>query len=559
MRISGVLSHPIVKPNLALNFRGEKGSLVLQYPDDRFDKSVDLDDNTKTFDKDVEISKCYSNIINKLDLVSPKDVENIANVISKKLDNKVPIDEIYDVLDILTQFADYKSIIPIKERFDDLGVNIISNLNSLHKYNDNLDNNPIFLTNVFNYIFTRNFDFKSDKLENMTFADKKATIIDKRLLDKIVKDKKYLSPSFMHDNIQSEINYPIYIKNFEKGYNFLNRSDNLVDFTVDIIQKAVALNNGKSLQENVEDILNAPILQQMESLGIKPVFIEFKTNDNLKKVTPQERIANNLNPKFISESDFKNFIDSISINEKESPEVLQEYYLNFLNKMVNIITPKDYSKYLQEIHTKLLDYLKRHNKDLEKVYFIIPSTSKSFAIANYQYQKINKMPFQNNLYYKFTSDLIKYNGVVSKLPENSTLIIVDDCAVTGASMTTEIFNYDYIAPSSIFAKKNIGIVFAPILISQNAMKRIQTSINKNHKTGSDQIIAGKILPEWQDSNPLIEKLYKFIVPVNTGNLTALVFPYMGPDTNCSKFIPLYEKFLLTPDAQKSTLDEFCIG
>ena len=88
MRISGVLSHPIVKPNLALNFRGEKGSLVLQYPDDRFDKSVDLDDNTKTFDKDVEISKCYSNIINKLDLVSPKDVENIANVISKKLDNK---------------------------------------------------------------------------------------------------------------------------------------------------------------------------------------------------------------------------------------------------------------------------------------------------------------------------------------------------------------------------------------------------------------------------------------------------------------------------------------
>ena len=153
MRISGVLSHPIVKPNLALNFRGEKGSLVLQYPDDRFDKSVDLDDNTKTFDKDVEISKCYSNIINKLDLVSPKDVENIANVISKKLDNKVPIDEIYDVLDILTQFADYKSIIPIKERFDDLGVNIISNLNSLHKYDDNLDDNPIYLTNVFNYVF----------------------------------------------------------------------------------------------------------------------------------------------------------------------------------------------------------------------------------------------------------------------------------------------------------------------------------------------------------------------------------------------------------------------
>lgn len=559
MRISGVLSHPIVKPNLALNFRGEKGSLVLQYPDDRFDKSVDLDDNTKTFDKDVEISKCYSNIINKLDLVSPKDVENIANVISKKLDNKVPIDEIYDVLDILTQFADYKSIIPIKERFDDLGVNIISNLNSLHKYDDNLDDNPIYLTNVFNYVFLRNFGFKQDKLESIVYPDRKATIIDTRLLDKIENDKKYLSKTFMHNNIQSEINYPIYIKNFENGYNFLNRNNNLVDFTVEIIQKAMKLNNEKSLQENVENILNEPIMQKMELLGIKPVVIKLQSENNSQLMTPQERIAENLNPKVISKKDFEDFIETVSIDEKVDSEVLQKYYLSFLNKMVNIITPEQYSKYLQEIHKKLLDYLTINNKKTENVYFIIPSTAKSFAIANYQYQKINEMPFQNNIYYKMTSDLIKYQGIISKLPENSTLVIVDDCAVTGASMTTEIFNYDYIAPSSIFAKKNIGIVFAPILISQNAMKRIQTSINKNHKTGSDQIIAGKILPEWQDSNPLIEKLYKYVVPVNTGNLTALVLPYMGPDTNCSKFIPLYEKFLLTPDAQKSTLDEFCIG
>lgn len=559
MRISGVLSHPIVKPNLALNFRGEKGSLVLQYPDDRFDKSVDLDDNTKTFDKDVEISKCYSNIINKLDLVSPKDVENIANVISKKLDNKVPIDEIYDVLDILTQFADYKSIIPIKERFDDLGVNIISNLNSLHKYDDNLDDNPIYLTNVFNYVFLRNFGFKQDKLESIVYPDRKATIIDTRLLDKIENDKKYLSKTFMHNNIQSEINYPIYIKNFENGYNFLNRNNNLVDFTVEIIQKAMKLNNEKSLQENVENILNEPIMQKMELLGIKPVVIKLQSENNSQLMTPQERIAENLNPKVISKKDFEDFIETVSIDEKVDSEVLQKYYLSFLNKMVNIITPEQYSKYLQEIHKKLLDYLTINNKKTENVYFIIPSTAKSFAIANYQYQKINEMPFQNNIYYKMTSDLIKYQGIISKLPENSTLVIVDDCAITGASMTTEVFNYDYIAPSSIFGKKKIGILFAPIVISQKAMKKIQTSINKNYRSCQDKIIAGKVLPEWQDSNPLIEKLYKYVVPVNTGNLTALVLPYMGPDTNCSKFIPLYEKFLLTPDAQKSTLDEFCIG
>lgn len=229
--------------------------------------------------------------------------------------------------------------------------------------------------------------------------------------------------------------------------------------------------------------------------------------------------------------------------------------MDFLNKMMTVITPKQYANYLKEMHQKLLSHLKVKGKSLENTYFIIPSISKSFVVANYQYQKINNISPENILYYSGMSKCLKEDGILSRLPENSTIVVIDDCVISGASMLDEVFDYKDLSASSALERKNIDVVIAPIVITKNGIGRIMQAAQWAGRLENDTIIAAKVLPEWNDNSHLLGKLYKNKIPANNKNLTSLIFPYMGPDTNCSRFIVFYEEFFVSPAAQKLTIDE----
>ena len=546
-----------VYPNFRSNFVHNSfiGANLAQ--DDVFVQGADSKSEVVLFDKSKEINECYDKIIRSMNLISPENIENIAKSVRKKLKNKVSMNDIYEVMEILTQFSDYKSIISLKEALLRHDINRISNLTEMYQSKNYFEGIPITLTNIFHYLFLKNFGFKTDSPEEINSSKVKGLIIDTELLDLLAEYKDYLSKDFFNKNIQGENVRPIYIKNFENGYNFLSRDTSLEDKTYEIIKNALKLDNRKALKDNVEHILNEPLIRKMHELGIKPLVIENNMIGGIDKLQYPERIAKNLNPLTISRKDFQDFIDNISKNSKAEQGILPKYYLDFLNKMTNIVTPTQYTNYLKILYSKLADYLKMQGKSMDNVYFLIPSTSKSFVVANYQFQKVNNIPMKNNIYFKYIPDLVKYDGAINRLPNNSTLVLLDDCAISGASMVNEVFNYDYIAKAFMLKNKNVGMVFAPMVATQNAIKRIRSAINRNGKSTVDSIITSKILPEWNDSSQSIKHLYMHVVPVDTGALTSLVFPYMGPDNNCSKFVPFYQKFLPSPNAQEITIDEFC--
>lgn len=521
---------------------------------DSFVRMPEIEESCENFNLDNAVEKSYNNLEKSMGILQPHDIELMAERIRKQLGCGAELSDIFQAMEIITQYSGLRSLKSIQEQFKPFGIRQISNLNSLYLNKNDNQKLPITLTNVFSYLAKRNLNYTMDFNTNSCMKYNKALILDSKLLEILKNENEISRGKYFRKEIQGEKIYPFYIKNFENGYNFLNQEKGLEEFTLEVLKKAAALKNNKSLKENVEYILNADNIRDIEKMGIEPIVIDFEYKDGDDFLSPQERIAENVNPIIISKENLKIFFEEISKDNEFEPEILQKYYIDFFNKMMTVITPKQYAEHLKNIHNNLISYLDEHNKSFENTYFLVPSMNKSFTLAYYQYQKINNIPPDKFIYNNGTHNMLRYDGTLSKLPDNSTLVIVDDCVISGASMLHEVFGYEDFAESSVINKKNIGIVFAPIVATKNGINKIRSVINKNLRSDTDKIFTCKILPQWFDESDLIKKLYKSVVPVNTGSLSSLILPYMGPDNNCSTFVPLYEEFLYSHSAQKSTLD-----
>lgn len=555
---------PKISPcNIYPNFKSQSFGVNVYKPPsisvDTFERVLKPAPYDTPFNLNREVKTSYNKLKKEMGILNPKDIELMTASIYNKLDGQVPVNEIFQAMEILTRYSKFNSLSNLESELKSRNINMISNLKQIWVDNK-IDNVPICLTNVLHYFSLKNFDFKNDFMVNDLISNsKKALILDSNMINLIRKMPKDYANQIFYKPIRNGHLYPVYIKNFENGYNFLRQDLDLEDLTVDVIKKAKAMKNGLSFKENIENVLNADNLKALDELGISPIVFDYKNVYKNILSSPDMRLADNINPKIVSKKDFKNIIKQISAEDKEEAPVFQKYYIDFLNKMLNVITPKQYAEYLKSMHNRLLDYLQSQNKSLDNTYFVIPSTNKSFVAANYQYQFINNFSPQKFIYYKGFSEFSKIGGQLFKLPENSTLVVIDDCVATGNSILSEVFNYSMLSQLQSMRRKNIGMVIAPITITKTGMENIYEVTRKSQRTDLDTIIPGKILPELEEKNrKFLKKLYKYVVPVEHGRLTSVVFPYMGPDTNCSRFIPLYEKFLYTPRAQKATIDDFCM-
>lgn len=86
---------------------------------------------------------------------------------------------------------------------------------------------------------------------------------------------------------------------------------------------------------------------------------------------------------------FKNILKDISREHLVSKNHGKKYVMEALNTTFEPVTPPQLTKYLQTMHGKICEYLKKYNRDLDKVYYVIPAINKSFSLVNYQYQKAN--------------------------------------------------------------------------------------------------------------------------------------------------------------------------
>ena len=219
--------------------------------------------------------------------------------------------------------------------------------------------------------------------------------------------------------------------------------------------------------------------------------------------------------------------------------------------MTEIITPRKYGKYFKDIHAKITEYLHKTNQDTANVYHIIPNVEKSFAITNYMYRRANNVNSSKSLFVKTNENFGTMLPDLNILPSNSTLVVMDDYMISGLSMLQEQFPYDELIRTDHFApmgrvlqKKNMNVIFAPIISSKAGKFEFENYIKHVGRQDKDKILSAKDMPQFEE-----KVIYNRERKYNRFQ-TSTVLPYMGPDTNAEEFIPMYEQFLYSPNAQK---------
>lgn len=494
--------------------------------------AVNNDTFVKTEEKkpelDKQIDEFYSNLEGRMGILDKTDITRMAESIKAKVP-EASQEEIYYTMGVLSEYSSYKSWAKLKSAFEEHAITNISDTQILYQ-NNSTRAVPVNLSVVMSYLFRKNCPdlFKYD-------ADRKNGII----LDQKLCETLRLNPQYQKEILKGNV-VPIYIENFENGYNFLNQSENFENYTVKILKQA---KNGKDFKQNLYNILNKDNLNKIYDLGINPIIVKSEINETPKA----SNIANALNPIIINKKDLSDFVYKF---HKGKMTVLKDSHsIDFLREMGVFVTPKELSRQLKEINAQINDYINENN--LTNVYYTIPNVDKSFGLINYMFQKANNIPSRKFIYYDFNLTNSETEKSLRFLPEESTIVVLDDAALSGSSLTNSVFHFvDFTSSNNSFHKhKKIHFIIAPIWATAKGKKNIELEIN-NAEYHSGKIITNKILPECSKELKKGSAENSFLTYVGEGCLTALILPYMGPDTNHEWYEEFYQKMLFDPRAQK---------
>lgn len=507
--------------------------------------SVLLSANLKTdtfvrnnnFNLKASVEVFHNKLAHKMGIVSALTVQKQVKRISEQ--TNITENETLYLLKKLTEYSGYKNLKFIEDELKKRNIQTIHNPDIFLE--EGISTKEPCLNSVLSYVFKRNLQAFTN-YPNPNYN--KAIILDSVLLKEIEKLPKDKYEKFLDTMKINKISF-IYLKDFENGYNIFNQNENLDNFAINLIKKAQE-NNQNDLKNNIDDVLNKEIFDLIEKLGLTVDVINPQAEEKISSAY----IANKINPIL---PDSKEFIDFINKNSRfcgEETEQSKKYIFKFLNEMLTVITPKQYSDYLKTLHAKINKFILDNNKNPENIFYAIPAENKSFIVANYQYKKVNNL---ENLKYVYPKNNVWANKAfdLSILPENSTLIVLDDCSITGLSLANEVFPYKNLNFKD--APKDLSIIISPIAITKEGQKNIKSIISLCDREKNDKIIYQKRIPNWENSVALSDKKYLDMEYAND-YVTSFILPYMGPDTNCEFIGPLLKKFFYSPKAQKFAIN-----
>lgn len=286
-------------------------------------------------------------------------------------------------------------------------------------------------------------DFKSRKL---------ALILDENSI-KLLQDTKKASPDyFKTEFLNNDTFVPVYIDNFENSYNFLNQGKTFEQAAISFIKKYKNLKskNPNLPQEKIIDIiLNYKNLKNIKELGFSPLRIKPQKQE---PPTP-ETIANKLNPLLPDRETFEKAINSIAKDSNLEQEKTKQLIFGYLDKNLAIYSPHTLSKKLIELHKKIVKSAEEKGYPAKNIYYTVLHPNKSFGLIAYQFQKANKIPDDNIIYWIGSCHQPNINF---DPPEKSTIVILDDCFISGNTVLYEMLNYQQEA-FFLNAKKKIQI------------------------------------------------------------------------------------------------------
>ena len=568
-----MIVHPITT-----NFNIQKHSSIAQITPSRYCafKSVQTSttgDSIKlsSYQHKYDIDSAYKDIQQKLEVVSGKDIENLITKINKNFPD-LNNDEILTIMDTLSDYSSYRSMNNIAKNLynnDFLGVydfaqelsykTIRIKTNTQNEQNTNnrtlkipskhptqtITQVPkglgVPLGTILDYLTFGKYimDFKSRKL---------ALILDKNSI-KLLQNTKKASPDyFKTEFLNNDTFVPVYIDNFENSYNFLNQGKTFEQAAISFIKKYKNLKskNPNLPQEKIIDILlNYKNLKNIKELGFSPLRIKPQKQE---PPTP-ETIANKLNPLLPDRETFEKTINSIAKDSNLEQEKTKQLIFGYLDKNLAIYSPHTLSKKLIELHKKIVKSAEEKGYPSKNIYYTVLHPNKSFGLIAYQFQKANKIPDDKIVYWIGSCHQPNINF---DPPEKSTIVILDDCFISGNTVMYEMFNYEQEASFLNTNKKDTNLIFASVLGTNSAKTRLKNNIKHAKREHFDTVInIDTKNTNWSDNMKKQSGLFDFLKTLRKDThllaTTAVVFPYMGSDTNAPGLRNFFKLFVPNPN------------
>ena len=540
----------LVAPSLRQGFTG----LKIQTEEDTF--TPNKPSNTEYF------KKTYNNIQNNLEVLSDEDIDKTINKISNKFPD-LKKDEILGLLHRLTSYSSYKSMNYLAKSLSEQHILGIYDYLEFFVYREKKiepQNDINFFKNIFPINYT---DFVTeipkgigiplgcimDYLTCFKYAmdyrsQKLGLILDKNSITMLEELKKSSPNKFKEDFLENKNLIPIYIDDFENSYNFLNQGKAFDEIALKAAQKYDILKKSiKSFPtEKIPDIIfNFNNLNRIKELGFTPIRIPTIKNNEITSRT----IAENLNPVIPSESEFEEAIKKIvEGNGKIDNNQAERLLLDYLNTNLAIYSSRSLSKKLQLLHEKILENVRQKGYSEDNIYYTILHPNKSFGLITYQFQKANNISNDKIVYWIGSGHQL---NIDFKLPEKSTIVVLDDCFISGNTIMYEMLDYGLESKGHTLRDKNVNLLFASVLATDAATNRVKKNIKYADRENNDDIISIDTRNiNWIDNINKKDQI-NFLKLIRQDKhimaTTAVVFPYMGSDTNAPGLRNLFALFV----------------
>ncbi len=452
----------------------------------------------------------YRDYKTSLNETSFSDIKSMALRISEE--TQTPKKDVLKAMQLTTQFSNMKSLKIISDKLSQSNIQSMGDKDmrlqfavygsGLSKENQKKFFFETGINRALSYVFDRKqlapVDYKSEGKYGIIFDEEKISQLE---------EIKESQPDEFKDLLKKDEMKFFYISGWDTGIPVIDRTKNLEEKTVEL------LNRAKENDLPLEKAIDSDLLKRVKDLGIKPVVI--KNENDANELT----IYNQTKPQQINKRHFLNLIEANTlarIPEKTEQQKAQfnDDTLRYLTESLCVYTPEKMSQDLKKLHEKIEDYAKSINKDVLYVKPQIPIKSTDYI--HYSYKKINDIDPS-----KFVSIYsIKDSKEIS--PENTLLVFLDDCALSGNS----IRSLRDITMREAGIDKRYSLLFANLKETDYAALEFYTHKSRNP---ADLVSVDTIkLQDVKYNKKAAETIGK---PAFSYNASAIVFPYMAPDNN----------------------------
>ena len=428
-------------------------------------------------------------------------------------------EEILTVMQKLTQWANYSCFRPLTSELNEY------DYKTTYKFSGNK------LNDIF-YYFLKRKQLCNLSNDNRTFY----SFVSKNNLDEISKSQKgieYLS-----------------LEGFDDGINFLTDDNQLAPLTNDFLSKVNELIQQKpntSFNEAVNELLNGKIESTMLKYNLYPNIIRIENQPT------RETILNQMSPIMPKSKDaIKELIETVADlfepHDKKENLILKTRIVQFYDQKIDIYSKQRLINLLKEMQKKILAFQKERNLSQETTYYLIKNHMKSYSIITQMFTKLNNIP-ENKIFYCIDD--------ANTLPNNSTIVILDDLAISGDSL---------IGIKTHTLRDDEHVLFCPLIAHENALETKTIAIKTSERSNNDHIL--NIItkkdkkPETNEEISVFDYFnknsYTFNILGDNGYETkaeqlgeCTVLPYMSPDNNAQLSSFIVSEFLPTRQAIKN--------